>query len=352
MPSRLAAILAALALLSIAQPARAHEEMALHALTVLDSVEPSIDGLEVRVTHLGAPALAVRNETGGVLTVFDEADKPFLKIGPEGVRMNVASPFSYRALNPFNDTIPPDVKQGRQPSWVRVSTDANWTWFDPRLLFDESDRQWSVPMTMGATALIARGGFESLHGHGHFRSIIEPPEVSGLEMRLSEGPIPALFVRNETGEVLEVRGQAGEPMLRIGPKGVEANLRSPSYYSSAAQTIAPVPPSADAGARPQWKSVSEQPVWAWLEYRAAIPPELQQRDALGEERSTVLEWESPMRLDGEALAVTGRVEWLPPRAPAPEPTGSTDLLPWWIAAAAIVGGGVAFSTLKKRAVLA
>src|SRR5688572_30489071 len=156
MPSRLAAILAAAALLLIAQPVRAHEEMALHALTVLDAVEQSIEGLEVRVTHLGAPALVVRNETDGVLTVLDEAGKPFLKIGPEGVRMNVASPFSYRALNPFNDVVPPDVKPGQPPSWVRVSSEAVWTWFDSRLLFDENEQQWSVPMTMGTTAVTAR----------------------------------------------------------------------------------------------------------------------------------------------------------------------------------------------------
>ena len=349
---RAAACGGAVALLLLSLPAHAHEEMALHALTVLDAVEPNVPGLEVSVTHMGAPALVVRNRAGRTLSVLDAEGEGFLRIGAEGVRMNVESPLAYRSLNPYNDVVPPDVRSGAPSRWVRVSKEPAWTWFDPRLSFDRTDSGWTVPMALGGRALVVRGSYESLHGHGHFQSVLDPPEVDGLEIRLVEGPVPALFVRNDTGEQLRVQGQAGEPMLRIGPQGVEANLRSPSYYTSAAQTIAPVPSTADAAAEPRWKKVSAQPLWAWLEYRAAVQPEMQQRDVLGNVQTTVLEWDSPMVLGGSALDVKGRVEWLPPRTAATVPEDRTNLTPWWIAAVVIVGGGLAFGSIRRNAALA
>jgi hypothetical protein len=347
-----AACCAVAATLLLSVPAGAHEEMALHALTVLDAVEPGVSGLEVRVVHLGGPALVVRNETAGVLTVLDATDRPFLRIESTGVRMNVRSPFAYRSLNPADDVMSPHLGAGSRPRWVEVSGESSWTWFDPRLVYDESGADWVVPMRFGGRDLVARGGFESLHGHGHFRSLLAAPEIAGLEMRLAEGPVPALFVRNETGRVLLVRGRAGEPMLRIGPKGVEANLRSPSYYTSAAQTIARVPRRADVSASPRWKRVSMQPVWAWLEYRAAVDPEMQQRDLLGSDRRTILDWESPMMLAGRPLEVSGTVEWRPPVTPTSSPSGENNLVPWWVASAVMVAAGLMFSSARRKAAVA
>jgi hypothetical protein len=349
MIGRAAACGAAMVLVLFSTPAPAHEEMALHALTVIDSVTPAIDGLDVRVVHLGGPALVVENETGELLRVFDGGGEEFLRIGPRGVYMDSASPMAYRSLKPGGSAVPPDVRTRGRSRWVKVSGDPAWTWFDPRLVYDQTDPKWEVEMVLGDTEITARGGYESLHGHGHFRTSLEPPAVEGLEMRLAEGPVPALFVRNETGRVLEVAGQAGEPMLRIGPKGVEANKLSPSYYTSAAQTIASVPRFADAGAAPVWKRLSSQPVWAWLEYRASLGPELQQRELLGEERSVVLEWEAPITLGGRPLDVRGQVEWLPPATTGGAPAGGTSLTPWWLATAAFVGAGVVFSSLRRNA---
>jgi hypothetical protein len=347
-----AAACAVAAILLLPPSVNAHEEMALHALTVLDSVEPRVPGLEVKVAHLGGPALVVRNETDEALTVVDPWGEPFLRIAPDGVRMNFASPFSYRSLKPGGSVPPAGVAPREGRDWVQVSKGSSWSWFDPRLVTGQSKTQWSLPMSIGGNEVIARGGFESLHGHGHFRSNLDAPAIDGLELRLAEGPVPALFVRNETGRMLFVEGRSGEPMLRIGPDGVEANLRSPSYYTSAALTIASVPSMADATADPRWRQVSSQPVWAWLEYRAAVDTEMQQRDELGAERRTISQWVSPMTLAGRPLEVGGSVEWLPPATPGSRQPGPNNLLPWWIASALMVGGGLIFSTMRRNAAIA
>jgi hypothetical protein len=136
---------------------------------------------------------------------------------------------------------------------------------------------------------------------------------------LIQGPIPAVFVRNDTDETLRVAGREGEPFLRIGPGGVFANLMSPSYYAGGAQRIAPVPRWADPAAPPRWKRVSSQPVWGWLDQRAALPAEMQQRSVLGSERHTVSDWTIPMDLGERPLPLEGTVEWIPPVTPETEP---------------------------------
>jgi hypothetical protein len=179
---------------------------------------------------------------------------------------------------------------------------------------------------------------------------VEVPSIEGLEIRLIEGPIPALFVRNDTTKTLMVSGAAGEPLLRIGPDGVSANLRSPSYYTAAAQTILPVPASADPFAPPRWKKLSNQPIWAWLEHRAVVPASEQERDALGEERSTVLEWQSPLTLGGRDLVLQGHVDWVPPAPVSHDPAGSPTI-PLWLIAVGVgtIGVAAAMTAARRRA---
>ena len=294
-------------------PALAHEEHALHVLTVIDRVYPVVEGIEVRVVHLDAPALVVTNDTDDVITVLGDEGEPFLQIGPNGVRANAESPTTYVSSAPNREVVPAGVKASARPRWVRLSEESTWTWFDPRLRNEGSKASWAVALMLGGQAIVVEGGFESLHGHGHFVTALEAPDVDGLELRLTQGAIPAVFVRNETAEELAVPGDSGEPFLRIGPKGVFANLRSPTYYTSGATSILEVPASADAEARPRWKKVSDIPVWAYLERRAAVPAELYQRAELGDEKRTVLEWTSRYRLGPETIEVAGHVDWIPPR---------------------------------------
>lgn len=340
-----AAVAVAIAFVSV-PVARAHEEHALHALTVIDAVAPNVEGIEVRMVHLDSPALVIRNDTDRVLTVLGEKGEPFLQIGPQGVRANAESPTTYVSSAPRRETVPPDVTASARPEWVVFSESSSWTWFDPRLRFDPKRQSWEVPLMLEGQPIVVSGGFESLEGHGHFVTQMEPPDVEGLDLRLTQGAIPAIYVRNDTGEVLSVPGDAGEPFLEIGPDGVTANLRSPTYYTSGSTAILKVPPKADASAKPQWKKVSPHPVWAWLERRAAVPAELYQRDELGDEQRSVLEWTTDYTLGGEPLPVAGTVDWIPPRAAASDADGSGP--PWILIGLVALAGVAAAVTLVIR----
>ncbi|HJR45747.1 MAG TPA: hypothetical protein VJ927_09095 [Actinomycetota bacterium] len=349
LPSR-AAIAAVLAVLGWAIPAGAHEEHALHALTVLRSVSPDIEGVEVRIVHLDAPALFVRNDTDRLLTVLGSHGERFLEISSDGVRANSESPTTYLSAAPRAENVPPGLDPAGRPRWVTFSEERSWTWFDPRLRAGESD-EWEVRLLLDGQPIEIVGGFESLHGHGHFVSELDAPDVEGLDLRLTQGSIPAVFVRNDTGRVLSVPGETGEPFLRIGSRGVFANLRSPTYYTSGATSILKVPRSADATAPPRWSKVSPDPVWAWLERRGAVPAELYERDELGESRHPVLEWSAPYRLGDETIEVSGRVLWIPPAA-APSETGSVGVGARWLLPVAVAAAvlAVAAAVLARRRV--
>ncbi|MGH2808207.1 MAG: hypothetical protein ACRDKT_13140 [Actinomycetota bacterium] len=331
--------------LSVA-PAAAHDERSLHRLTVLDRVTGSIDGLEIRVVHMGMPALAVRNRSGRNLTVLGERGEPFLRIGPRGVFANIASPTTYRSIDPENDLVPPGIRNDR--GWAKFSESPEWSWFDPRLASKPDATAWAVDMRFGAEPVRVEGGFESLHGHGHFITDADPPEIAGLDLRMIQGPIPAVFVRNDTGETLHVAGREGEPFLRIGPDGVVANVMSPSYHAGGSQRIAPVPRWADPSADPRWKRVSPQPVWGWLDQRAALPAELQQRSLLGPERRIVATWTIPMELGNRPLPLEGTVEWIPPST-LDASDASRTIEPVQVALAALVlAAAIAFVVTGRR----
>ena len=215
----------------------------------------------------------------------------------------------------------------------------------------DSASEWQVDLRAGGDAIHVRGAWEPLQGHGHFATRLNAPAIPGLEVELIEGPVPALFVRNETGEVLSVAGGSGEPLLRIGPDGVWANVRSPSYFTAAAQVIKQVPASADPSAPPHWRRLSTQPLWGWLEYRAAVPAHAQERDSLGAERATVLTWRSPMQLSGRALDVGGYVEWVPSASLMHHSSGGVSSTVMWTLAALLVAVGLFYLTpfrLRKR----
>jgi hypothetical protein len=332
-------------------PSLAHEERSLHALTVLHRVAPPVEGLDIRVVHLGAPAMAVNNRTEARLTVLGADGEPFLRIGPHGVHANVRSPTAYRSVDPQGDRVPERADPEATPRWVRFSTSSSWTWFDPRLAYGPGQQVWNIPMLLPGREVEATGGFEPLNGHGHFLAEIDAPRIEGLEVRLAQGPIPAVFVRNSTDETLHVPGAAGEPFLQIGPRGVSANLRSPDYYTAGTQTIRKVPAWADSAAPPRWKRLSSQPVWAWLEYRGAPSADLEQRSALGTERGPILEWTSLLRLGDRELSLTGRLLWVPPSSAHASSSSSGHDLPLRVAALGLlvaVAAGFVLLSQRKR----
>lgn len=137
--------------------------------------------------------------------------------------------------------------------------------------------------------------------HG-FERALEPvldgvePSVSGVTVEVRTVVAPALFVRNDGRRPLEVIGSDGRPFVRLGPRGVEANVSSPDLYRSNAPVAgAPIPTLAKPDASPIWVRVAREPAWSWFEHR--IDP---LRARAGDR------WAIPARLGGRELRFTGR----------------------------------------------
>lgn len=130
------------------------------------------------------------------------------------------------------------------------------------------------------------------------------PDVAGLDIAIGTSVTTQLLVANHTTEVLEVLADSGEPFLRIGPAGVEANLASPSWYRTNQPFGAQRPPDvASPDAPPRWALVSTASSWGWFDHRLhprAIA------SVLGEDRAPT--FEVPMRLGATELVVRGHLE--------------------------------------------
>jgi len=161
----------------------------------------------------------------------------------------------------------------------------------------------------------------SARAHGErdpaLRSIIDTaPRVRGLEVRVAPGVAQRLEVRNTSGRTLEVLAMTGEPFLRIGPRGVEANLNSRAWYASGNATgVVRAPRSAGPPAAPRWRSVSDRPRWGWFAHE--LHP-----DTSGSVPAAVVragrparlgKWRVAVKVDGEPREVTGHFEYRPVR---------------------------------------
>lgn len=140
------------------------------------------------------------------------------------------------------------------------------------------------------------------------------PEVVGLTVRVLGGD-DRLRLENKSGTELVVLGYDDEPYLRIGPNGVFRNVRSPAVYLNQDRFArVAVPLSADPGAKPDWKQVSTRPIWQWHDHRIqwmALGPPPAVR-AAPRATHTIFKWRVPARLGDKPLAVTGKLDYVPP----------------------------------------
>ncbi len=178
-PSRgrlLVVLLGVLAVLALAGPAAAHvggEAAGSDFDGRVTSVQPAVPGVSVRVLEFG-DALEVVNDTGTEVTVPGYSDEPYLRIGPDGVWRNAASPATHINLDRYGRvTLPEGADPRAEPEWVQVSTEPRYTWHDhrthwmsegvlppavaadpsrPHTVFD-----WTVPMGHGDTVVTVRG---------------------------------------------------------------------------------------------------------------------------------------------------------------------------------------------------
>lgn len=194
---------------------------------------------------------------------------------------------------------------------------------------------------LAALPLVGGAGAAAAHGRGsdatNFRStILSAPVAGGLRWRVLGGDAQ-LELDNRGPRDVVVLGLQGEPYLRIGPRGVFENRRSPTvplqrarYAVPDMDDMEPGGPQADPDAAPDWVRVSVTPRWAWHDHRIHwMSPRTP--DVAGE---TVLipRWEVPVLVGGAPAVVTGELRWIP--APSPLPWLGAGLL---VALAALWG---------------
>jgi hypothetical protein len=146
------------------------------------------------------------------------------------------------------------------------------------------------------------------------------PATPGLSVRaidLGE----RLELRNTTGADVVVLGYEDEPYLRVGPRGVFENRRSPATYlnESPDRDDVRLPAIADPDAPPEWRRIGDGDTARWHEHRAhwmanQDPPAVR-RDRGS--RQVVQSWTVLLRSGDETISVTGDVVWVPGPSPWP-----------------------------------
>jgi hypothetical protein len=314
-----------------AAPAAAHGGSDL-AEPIFEHMAPTVAGVKVSVVHSVNYQFIVSNDGGQAITFLADSGEPFLRIGPDGVHGNFASPTFYDSNSPEGaGDLPEQAKPGPDvtPIWRRIATEPSWGWYDHRL--HPADRiippeilkankvavlgRWTVPFRIGDQAGEIQGRFEYRPPTGSYsmeqKSARTP--VDGVTIQVvSASRVPAIFVENLSSEPLVVLGKDDEPFARIGPTITEVNVKSPAWAAMQQALGKTLDDEADATAEPKWQQIADAPKWQWLEFRAAAPetdppqPIVERKTA-----TTVRNWSVPYLVGGKRLTVDGITQFVP-----------------------------------------
>jgi hypothetical protein len=164
------------------------------------------------------------------------------------------------------------------------------------------------------------------------------PTVRGLTVR-SIDLGNNLELQNATRSEVEVLGYQGEPYLRVGPRGIFENVRSPATYLNQTRNgKTPVPSSADPGAGPEWNRIGSGQVVRWHDHRAhwmgtEDPPEVTRAP---DQRHVIDHWSLQLQHGTQDITVTGDLLWVP----GPSPWG-------WVIGALVVALSVVALTRTR-----
>ena len=104
-------------------------------------------------------------------------------------------------------------------------------------------------------------------GATNFKSTLRAtPAIDGLKVRIIENGSRLEASYTGKDDVI-VEGYVGEPYLRIGPRGVFENLKSPATYINRTRNGTAEPSSTDPRAEPEWKQISSGHVARWHDHR-------------------------------------------------------------------------------------
>lgn len=174
-------------------------------------------------------------------------------------------------------------------------------------------------MAMGLAFVAALGAatnnpLASAHGgDAGYESVITrlSPAVRGMTVEVPAGG-SHLKLTNRTGRDLTVLGYEGEPFARILADGtVQENRNSPAYWLNKDELgNAPVPRTAVAKAKPNWRTLDSTGSHEWHDHRVHwMGGEAPARITDRSKRTLVLRWKVPMRLGKDPVEVDGELWW-------------------------------------------
>ncbi|MEQ8716492.1 MAG: hypothetical protein RIE08_02680 [Acidimicrobiales bacterium] len=128
-----AVLIAGAALVAIGGPAAADPAGPTDYRSEIVSVEPAVEGLELRFIG-GDSFLELTNLTGAEVVVVGYRGEPYMRFGADGtVEENRRSPSIYLNEDRFGDReLPPAADPDAAPEWRRVASDGRYAWHDHR----------------------------------------------------------------------------------------------------------------------------------------------------------------------------------------------------------------------------
>lgn len=126
------AVLAAV-VLTVPAPALADPAGPTDYRTDILSVEPAVDGLEIRMLG-GDSFMEVTAPSGSTILVTGYRGEPYLRFEPDGtVLENRRAPTTYLNIDRFGEVeVPPEATPTAEPDWTEVASDGRYAWHDHR----------------------------------------------------------------------------------------------------------------------------------------------------------------------------------------------------------------------------
>lgn len=261
--------------------AHAHGVRSDVSLTLQASADPAV----VVQLHQGdiAPQLVIENRSGKRLEILDTHGRIFLRLDKDGVEADTASADWRAVLNPLGTISTPARTAPSQ--WKKIRKEPSYGWFDLRLnsepvnvprefvLLGKSAplQDWVIPARLDGKPYEIRGQFiYQPPPRGHVQTLLRSSSEwrPGIQLQLAGGRTPALFLRNDSQQTVQVLGANNKPLHTIKP-----------------------------GQRKSW-------VEPRAAYGGALPADAAQARALGT-------WRVPVRIGTQAFDIHGVHQWVP-----------------------------------------
>ncbi len=205
--------------------------------------------------------------------------------------------------------------------------------------------RWVVLVAMFVLLVPASAAFAH-GGNPNYRSVINEVTPSMPEVKFQVLNYDSYMqLLDQSGHEVVIYGYEGEPYARILKDGtVQVNERSPALYLNENRfaEVKP-PPTANAKARPKWKTFDHSASFIWHDHRMHYMSPTTPATVTDEHKKTkIFNYEIPISDDGQRGAIHGTLFWVGP--------ASTSKTPFIIGGIAIVliGGALVLFVRRRR----